>query len=107
MQRHAEAKELLRKTIPVARRVLGENHDLPLGMRSMYAQALCRDTAATLGDLREAVTTYEEIERTARRVLGGAHPIARKIGQDLQNARAALRAQETSQEAPPTTKSQN
>ena len=33
-----------------------------------------RDDGATLDDLREAVTTLEETERTARRVLGGAHP---------------------------------
>ena len=32
---------------------------------------LYQDPAATLGDLREAVTTLEEIERIARRVLGG------------------------------------
>ena len=32
------------------------------------------DTGATLDDLREAVTTLEELERTARRVFGGAHP---------------------------------
>ena len=32
------------------------------------------DTGATLDDLREAVTTLEDAERIARRVLGGAHP---------------------------------
>ena len=34
--------------------------------------ALYMDPSATLDDLREAVTTLEEMERTARRVLGGA-----------------------------------
>ena len=43
-----------------------------------------------LNDLREAVTTFEEIDRTARRVLGGAHPITVGIGRGLQNARAKL-----------------
>ena len=42
-------------------------------------------------DLGEAVTTFEEIERIARRVLGGAHPTTRGIEQALQQARDALR----------------
>ena len=59
------------------------------------AVALCRDPVATLDDLREAVTTFTEIERTARRVLGGAHPTTAGIEIALRNARAALRARET------------
>ena len=57
--------------------------------------ALCRDADATLDDLREAVTTLEDVERTARRVFGGAHPTTTEIEKSLQNARAALRARET------------
>ena len=97
LQRHKEAKSLLRKTIPVARRVIGEGHTVTLKMRSTYATALCRDDAATLDDLREAVTTLEEIERTARRVLGGAHPITNGIERELQESRAALRAARASE----------
>ena len=62
-----------------------------------YAVALYRDDAATLDDLNEAVTTLEESERTARRVLGGAHPLTEAIGHNLPIARAELRALE----APP------
>ena len=65
--------------------------------RRIYARALYEDAGATLDDLREAVTTYEEIERTARRVFGSAHPLARKIEADLRMARAALRANEETQ----------
>jgi len=57
--------------------------------------ALYDDPGATLGDLREAVATLEEIEPTARRVLGGAHPLTVDIEDDLQKERAALRARET------------
>ena len=53
------------------------------------------DPAATLDDLREAVTTLEDAERIARRVLGSAHPTTANIERNLQNARAALRARET------------
>ena len=41
------------------------------------------------------MTTLEELERTARRVLGGKYPTAVKIEESLQNARATLRARET------------
>jgi hypothetical protein len=97
LEHFEEAKALMRKTIPVARRVLGENDDRTLKMRWCYAQSLCQDPAATLDDLREAVTTLEEIERIARRVLGGAHPLTTDFERDLQKARAAPRARE----APP------
>ena len=95
LERFEEAKAPIRKTMPVARRVLGENHEVTLRMRQMYAQLLCRDEGATLDDLREAVATLEEIEPTARRVLGGAHPLTVDIEDDLQKERAALRARET------------
>ena len=80
--------------MPVARRVLGESNDLTLRMNWTYAWALYADPDATLDDLREAVTTLEELERTARRVLGGAHPITTTIEGTMQNARAVLRARE-------------
>ena len=54
------------------------------------------DPGATLDDVREAVTKLEEVERTARRVLGSANPTTLGIENELQNARAALRARETS-----------
>ena len=78
----------------MARRVLGESHGFTLKMRANYALALCKDADATLDDLREAVTIFEEIEPTARRVMGGTHPITTGIELQLRNARAAL-ARET------------
>ena len=94
-----ETKALLRKTIPVARRVLGESHILTLRMRCIYTEVLYEDPAATLDDLREAVTTLEDAKRIARRVLGGAHPITESVEVELRKAQAALRARE----APPST----
>jgi len=94
-KRLEEAKSLLRKTISVTRRVLGEGDALTLKMRWIYAEALYKDTGATLDDLRESVTTLGDLERTTRRVFGGAHPIAAGIKVCLQEARAALRARET------------
>ena len=96
LQRFEEAKALFLKLLPVARRVLGNSNDTTLRMRSLYAQSLYRDAGATLGDLREAVETIEETKRTARRVLGGSHPLISAIDGDLQDARDALRVRETS-----------
>ena len=95
LERYEEAKSLLRRTVPVARRVLGEGHELTLTMRSLYVQTLCRDPNATLDDLREALTTLEDTAPTARRVLGGAHPLTVDVESNLREARAALRARET------------
>ena len=69
-----EVKSVLRKTMPVARRIYGEGHETTLRMGMNYARTLYMDAGATLDDLREAVTTLEDTERTARRVLGGAQP---------------------------------
>ena len=65
-------------------------------MRVNYARAIYENSAATLDDLREALTTLEETERTVRRVFGGAHPLATTIELDLRHARADLHARETS-----------
>ena len=93
--RFEEAKSLYRKSIPVAQRVLGKCHDLTLRLRSTYAIALRNDLAATLDDLREAVTTLEDAERITRRVFGGAHPLTKWIELELQKARATLDTHET------------
>jgi len=90
LNRFEEAKSLLRKTMPVARRILGENHDDMLRMRGIYANALFSNPGATLDDLREAVTTLEETAPIARRVLGSAHPTVRSTEMGLQQSRARL-----------------
>ena len=94
LRRFEEARTLLRRMLPVARRVLGECHDLTLRMRMNYAIALHKAHGATLDDLHEAVTTLEEIERTARRVFGGAYPLTEAIERELRDARAKLAARE-------------
>ena len=69
-----------------------------LALRKLYARVLYRDPDATLDDLREVVATLEELERIARRVFGGAHPLKVEIERELRRSRAKLRARET----PPT-----
>ena len=95
LQHFEEAKTLLRRITPVARRVLGDNHDITLKMRFGYAASICFDTGSTLDDLRGAVTTLEETARTARRVLGGAHPLTTVIERQLRASRATLSARDS------------
>jgi len=91
LRRFKEVKTLLNKTLPVARRVLGESHEQALRLRATYAQSLYKDPTATLEDLREAVTTLEDLERTALRVFGGEHPFTKNIEGNLRYARARMR----------------
>ena len=65
-----------------------------LVMKKIYAEALYKDSSATLDDLREAVEALEDIERPARRVLGSSHPRVRGIEMSLARSRAVLRARE-------------
>ena len=96
--RFDEAKALLRRMMPVARRAVGSSHITTLRTRFIYAAALYEDPAATLDDLREAVTTLEDTIRIARRVLGGVHPTTEGIEQDSRDARIALRARVSPEE---------
>ena len=61
-------------------------------MKKMKAEMLYDDDGATLDDLREAVNTLEELEWTARRVLGDVHPITEGMEDELQDAQDALYA---------------
>ena len=87
------------KTIPVALRILGKDNEVTLALQWNYGEVLYEDPAATLDDLREAVETLEETDRTARRVLGGTHPTTGGVARHLRSARAALAARETPQPA--------
>ena len=68
-------------------------------MRKIYARALFEDPDATLDNIRQAVKILEELQRTARRLLGGAHPDVARIERTLRTAQAALRAREAPQPA--------
>jgi hypothetical protein len=75
----------------VARRVFGENGVVTLKLRWFYARALYEDLdTATLGDLREAMNSLQEVERTARRVFGNLHPTVMQIEHDVRSSQAIL-----------------
>ena len=80
----------------VVNRTIGLGMTQPATMATLERiKTIYADADATLDDLREAVTTLVETERTARRVLGSTHPLAEAIADSLRNAQAALRARET------------
>ena len=85
LQHFDEVKNLLRYWMPVAQRVLGDNHEVTLRMKDVYARALYKADGATLDDLLEAVKMLQDAERTARRVLGAAHPHTVYIANSLQS----------------------
>ena len=95
LERYGEARKLMRKLTPAARRALGESDAITLQMRWTYGEVLYNDPAATLEHLRESVTTLEDTARIARRVFGAAHPTTGGVEGDLKNARAALHDRET------------
>ena len=76
-----------------------ESHEHTLRMKIVYVQTLYFDPSATLDDLREAVTTLEDMERIARRVFGVANPFTLEIAVELRQARANLRHREARQPA--------
>ena len=90
LKRFKEAKSLTRKTILVARRVLGENHRLTLSLRWTYASTLSHSESATVADLSEAVTTLESVAMSYKRVLGTSHPETSRVQKELNTMRTRL-----------------
>ena len=89
LDRFEEAKSLLRKTIPVARRVLGPEHDLTMSMREDLCRAtLNGDSAAN--EKREALRTLEDTVGLMRRVLGAQHPETQRAQVTLDSYRRKL-----------------
>ena len=91
LQRFEEAKALLRKTITVARRVLGESGAYTLRLRWLYANCLCDCNNATLNDVAEAVQTLESVAQLWKRVMGERHPEMARVLNASKAAREQLR----------------
>ena len=93
LERYAEAKSILRKAIPNARRTLGAEHDLTLNFRRIYAECLCRD--GSRDDIAEAVAIYEDVLQRTRRIFGDDHPSWRRLPELLGAAREFLASSDT------------
>ena len=95
LERHAEAKPILYKAIPNARRTLGAEHDLTLNLRKFYGQFLYEDPSATRADVVEAIEIFEDVQRRARRVFGAGHPNWELLPHELTAARGKLASFDT------------
>ena len=95
LERHDEAKPILRKAIPNARRTLGAEHDLTLNFRDIYGRCLYRDDNASRDDVVEAIEIFEDVQRRARRVFGPKHPNWTHLPKLLEGAREKLASFDT------------
>ena len=101
LKKHEEydkAKSLHRRTIPMARRALGDSNDITLRMRWLYANCLCDYKNATLDDLVEAVETLEAVAKLWKRVKGERHPETPAVLEALKVAREKLRLRRAARE---------
>ena len=73
-----------------ARRTLGRDHEWTLKLESALSEAIYRDDAAPLSELRQAVSMCEEGYERARRVYGDAHPLTEELAEALDEAREEL-----------------
>ena len=96
LQRLKEAKVLLRKTITVAGRVLGESDAYTLRLRWLYANCLRDYKKATLDDVAEAVETLESIAPLWKRTMGMQHPETANVLTAVKAAREKLRLRRAS-----------
>ena len=88
LERFKEAKRLLRKVIPVARRALGAEHALTLSLREDLSRATLGG-ASSAEEKREALRILEEVAGVMRRVFGPAHPETLRAQRQLEHYRGS------------------
>ena len=70
----ADATALVNETLPIARRVCGDAHDLTLGHRYILPRSIVLNPDATQDNLRVAKEELEDLLPTTRRIFGNSHP---------------------------------
>ena len=88
LQSFEEAKKVLRRTVPVARRVLGAEHALTLSLREDLSRATLGG-ASSAEEKREALRILEEVAGVMRRVFGPAHPETLRAQRQLEHYRGS------------------
>ena len=78
LKRYTEATSFLRDQIPLATRMLGKDHEITLKFQKLYAKTLFAPPDGPWSeDKVRAHGLMEAFTRSARRVLGPAHPETR------------------------------
>ena len=87
----AECMSLMRETMPIAKRVFGPDHEMPLRFVWTYGDCIVYNKPnLSHDDLLEAIVTLEEGFRRSRRVLGPQHPITLSLENILTRANQRL-----------------
>ena len=86
----SESMAFSRPLLPLARRVLGADHDLCLRLAHGYAWAVTVCADSSRDELVFAEKLLEDAVRRFRRVLGTAHPSTSKAEDDLFYLRESL-----------------
>ena len=89
-KRHAEALSLAAEYLPISESVLGPDDITTLRLRKCYLRARTFDPSASLDDIREIAVSFEDLHRTALRVLGKQHPITVRCKDDLAACRTGI-----------------
>ena len=90
----AEARQFLRRQIPLAEDTLGRNSFLTLKIRHRYAITLRNDVPDSVDDLTEALKILEDVARRSRRVLGNSHPFLADEQSWIENTQEMIRQAE-------------
>ena len=86
----SESMAFLRPLLPLARRALGADHHVPLGLAHTHAHAVMNCAAASRDELIFAEKLLEDTARRLRRVFGIAHPSTPRAEGDLALIRERL-----------------
>ena len=105
--KHAEALSLTAEYIPVSESELGPHDIATLRLRNSYLRSRCFqvversqfDPSVSLEDIREIAVSFEDLYRTALRVLGGQHPITVQCKKDIAVCRTGIARTEARTEA--------
>ena len=85
-----DAAALVNETLPTARRVCGDAHDITLGLRFLLTRSIVLNPDTTQEDLRGAKEEAESLLRTTRRVFGTSHPRVELVRTLLKSANDRL-----------------
>ena len=88
--RTTEAQSLAAEYLPISESVFGPLDVNTLGLRSTYLRARCRDPDISLDDWRKAVSSMDDLYRTAVKVLGTQHPLTVQCKDDGEASQKAL-----------------
>ena len=98
-KRNAEALSLAAEYLPISESALGPNDVATLRLRKGYLRARTFDHSVSLDDMREIAASFEDLYRTALRVLGGQHPITVQCKEDIAVCRTGIARTEARTEA--------